>query len=317
MNTKITPKDFFLHLGATIVLYASAIALINLAISIINYAVPDPLAGYFYSSSVAWPISMLVVLVPLLYVIEWLINRDVRITPEKRDIWIRRWRIYLTLFLSGALIVGDLIALLNTYLSGEITARFAYKVLAILIIAGVIFKYYALERWEGIRNRALWQKVMAWAGIVIVLTGIIGGFLVVGSPKTQRTLRFDQQRVNDLSNIQWQIINHWQRVGKLPVSLSELTDPISGNIIPNDPETDAPYEYRAKASTTFELCANFGLPTRDDKGRGEYGRGGISYPTIIYPGDRDSNWNHQAGRTCFERKIDPERYPPTPKQPVR
>jgi hypothetical protein len=33
-----------------------------------------------------------------------------------------------------------------------------------------------------------------------------------------------------------------------------------------------------------------------------YGKGGIE----------DSNWAHGAGNTCFEREIDPERYPPYP-----
>ena len=65
MNPKTTPRDFFLHLGATIALYAAATALINLSFSIIDYLQPDALANYFSASSIAWPISMLVVLAPI------------------------------------------------------------------------------------------------------------------------------------------------------------------------------------------------------------------------------------------------------------
>ena len=133
MTPKTTPKDFFLHLGAVVALYASAIALINLCFSIVNYYNPDALGPAISArASIAWPVSMLVVLIPVLYVLEWLIGRDLIRSPEKREIWIRRWRIYLTLFLAGATIVGDLIALINTYLNGEVTSRFIYKILIVL-----------------------------------------------------------------------------------------------------------------------------------------------------------------------------------------
>src|SRR6185369_13216035 len=142
MTPKTTPKDFFLHLGATVALYAAAVALINLWFSLINYYFPDVLAGYFYGNSVALPISSLVILVPILYLLEWLIIKDIRKMPEKADIWVRRWRIYLTLFLATILMAGDLIALINTFLNGEITARFVWKVVVILLVAGCVGKYY-------------------------------------------------------------------------------------------------------------------------------------------------------------------------------
>ena len=82
-TTKTTPKDFFLHLSATLALYVSAGALINLLFSVINYYFPDQLAGYFYANAVAWPISMLIILIPTLYVLEYLINRDITKVPEK------------------------------------------------------------------------------------------------------------------------------------------------------------------------------------------------------------------------------------------
>ena len=318
MNNHTTPKDFFLHLSATVVLYAVAIALINLSFSVINYFRPDQLAGYFSSGSVAWPISMLVVLVPILYVLEWLIKRDIVRMPEKKDIWIRRWRIYLTLFLAGALIVGDLIALINVYLSGEITARFGWKILAILIIAGAIFKYYILERLETYSRRALLQRTIAWVGVVLVIVAIVGGFAAVGSPSTQRAIRFDQRRVSDLSNLQWQVISYWQNKGSLPASLADLEDPISGSGMVKDPETEAPYGYVRKSATTFELCADFSRVSQDLAGRGDYGYGGgLMFPTrSYYPSPDGEQWTHEAGNVCFERTIDPDRYPVNPK-PVR
>lgn len=323
MNTQTTPKDFFLHLGATVALYIAIGSLINLAFSIINYFNPDQLAGYFYGASIAWPISMLIVLIPILYLLEWMINRDIKSVPEKANIWIRRWRIYLTLFLAVILIAGDLIFLINTYLSGEITSRFVYKVIFTLFVAGSVGKYYFFSLYPhfkpfGVTNFD-WAKTArtlnAWFGIIIAVATIVTGFVIVGSPAKQRAIRFDQQRINDLSNIQWQIINYWQSKGSLPLSLEDMNDNLSGINIPTDPETKSKYEYIKKTTTSFELCAVFGQPSQDLEGRGSFGGSydmAVSYPSY-YPGQESDTWDHQAGKTCFERKIDPDRYPVTPK----
>ncbi len=313
---KTTPRDFFLQLGATIVLYVSAIALVNLAFSIINYAFPDVLAGSFYTGSIAWPISTLIVLVPLLYVLEWVIGKDLKAAPEKDALWIRRWRIYVTLFLTAATIAGDLITLINVYINGEITERFVYKFLAVLVIFAVIFVYYLLERMPG-KKKA--QKILAWTGIVIVLAAIVGGFLIVGSPYKQRAIKLDNQRVNDLQSLQWQIVSYWQQKEKLPATLAALKDPISSVRIPTDPETKKDYEYTVKGPASFELCALFGSKVEDMSGRGDSygGRGWYPASSSAFPMYYDEgvieSWKHDVGHTCFTRTIDPDKYPPIEK----
>lgn len=316
MNNKTTPKDFFLHLGATIALYAAAVALINLSFSVINYLRPDALASYFYAGSIAWPISMLIVLIPTLYILELLLVRDIRRTPEKKDLWIRRWRIYLTLFLSGATIIGDVIALINTYLSGEITSRFVYKVLALLIVCGLIFAYYLLARMIAEEKGRLARRIIAVIGLVAVVAAIVLGFVIVGSPGKQRALRFDSQRVSDLQNIQWQVINYWQRKEAMPAKLSDTSDLISGYVTPNDPETGQPYEYAVTGKTSFDLCATFSLPSQDLKNRGAYygGMGGDYATDMPYPGPSQDIWKHGEGRACFKKTIDPDQFPPTSKR---
>ncbi|MDD5165057.1 MAG: DUF5671 domain-containing protein [Candidatus Pacebacteria bacterium] len=321
MNTKTTPKDFFLHLGATVALYVAVGALINLSFSVINYYFPDALAGYFYGNAVAWPISILVVLVPILYVLEWLINSDIKKIPEKADLMIRKWRIYLTLFLTVVLIGGDLIALINTYLNGEITSRLVLKVILVLLVAGSVGKYYYFSLNTTHRWAHLARRINAWFGLVLVITAIVVGFIAVGSPAKQRAMRFDSQRINDLSTIQWRVVSYWQQKGKLPVALTELNDSISGFILPTDPDTKTTYEYSITLATStksmpaFALCATFGTASQDLSGRGAYG-GGVAYPGMAYevsvsarPGGGISDvWGHEAGRTCFDRTIDPDIY---------
>lgn len=305
-QNKTTPKDFFYHLTATVSLYLGLIALINLCFSSINYYFPDKLAGYFSSNDIAWPISMLIVLVPILFVLEWLIKKDIKSIPEKAEIWIRRWRIFTTLFLTGAVIAGDLVVLINTYLNGEISSRFVFKVLAIIIILGIVFAYYILEK---INPSSKGKTVLSYVGLVIVMASIVVGFITVGSPTKQRNIRFDNQRISDLQSIQSNVVSSWQQKGKLPEKLGDLNDALYGITIPSDPEDSSDYVYNVKSDKSFEVCAKFALKSEDTKGRGTYGAGygyDVSYPT--YVGDT-TNWKHEAGLACFTRTIDPDKYP--------
>jgi hypothetical protein len=146
----------------------------------------------------------------------------------------------------------------------------------------------------------------------------------MGSPAKQRQLRLDDRRVSDLQNIQYQVINYWQQKEKLPAKLSDLANPLTGYSLPVDPEFEKgnAYEYFVKGDLRFELCATFAMPM--PKGWREYGNVGIAMPSVpvydksvsnIYPygGGVNESWDHQAGRTCFERTIDKDIYPPFPK----
>ena len=112
-----------------------------------------------------------------------------------------------------------------------------------LIVAGVIFAYYLYDLRRDVGQKSSQMKMLVWAVSFGVLASIIGGFFIIGSPFTLRMKRFDERRVNDLQNIQYQIVNFYQRKGVLPNSLDELKDPLSGFNIPLDPDTNASYEY--------------------------------------------------------------------------
>ncbi|MDE2188628.1 MAG: hypothetical protein KGJ35_02790 [Patescibacteria group bacterium] len=304
---KTTPRDFFMHLGATIALYVSAIALMNLGFAVVNKALPDTLAPYFSVSSIIWPVSLLIVLVPILYVIEWTLIRDITKMPEKRDLWIRRWRIYLTLFLTGATIAGDLIALINTYLNGEVTERFIWKVVIVFVVSAVVFVYYLLMR---NRSSSRWTTVLAWIGLVLALAAIVGGFIIVGSPAKQRAIRFDQQRITDLQNLQSQIISYWQNNGKLPATTSLASIIQYGSIV--DPDTKKPYQYQSTTTNSFELCADFALPSSEENQAGVY-----NMPVVPAGATSNYDWTHPAGNYCFARTVDSKLYPLNPKPASR
>jgi hypothetical protein len=79
----------------------------------------------------------------------------------------------------------------------------------------------------------------------IALVAIIYGIVLVGTPSEQRAKRMDSQRINDLRNIQNEVVyTHWQNKGDIPSKLEEMNDPISGFIVPTDPETKENYTYK-------------------------------------------------------------------------
>jgi hypothetical protein len=307
---KVTPKDFFLWAGAMVALYASTIAFITLIFSYLDYVYPDQLTYYMsdpYASGVSYEMASLIVLFPIFLVLMRLVRRDIERDPPRSELWIRRWALYLTLFVAGATMAGDLITLIMYFFNGDVTLRFVLKVLVVLLVAGGGFLHFLADlRGHWIANPKKAQMV-GWAAGALVVVTIVAGFFIIGTPWQARLYRYDEQRVNDLQSIQYEIINYWQAKQELPASLGDLSDSIKGYGAPQDPQSGTAYEYRTTSTTAFELCATFNSPTH--MGSPEQA---VTRPYMV--GDTSDSWQHGAGRTCFSRTIDPELYPPFSKQ---
>jgi hypothetical protein len=310
---KLTPKDFFLYLGAMATLYWSAGSFITLLFAIVDTRFRDELQYYVdpYSGGIRFAIASLAVIFPISLLIFRAVKREALANPQKLLLPLRRWLYAVTIFVTAAALAGDLIALINSFLGGELTTRFVLKILAVLLVAGLIFWYCLLEirvkpdAPSRVRNEFLYGTA------ILVLAAIVYGFFVMGSPATIRKLRFDEQRVSDLQNIQWQVVNYLQQKGRFPKSLAELEDPISGYRSPTDPRSGEPYEFMLGEGYTFELCAIFEFSSRK-----ESEMSGASHPIKLWPdGLFNENWEHDAGRVCFERTVDTDLYPVRPKTP--
>jgi hypothetical protein len=314
--SKTSPKDFFLWLGAIIALYGSVISLITLLFEYVNYAFPDALAGYGdpYGGAIRAAMAAVIVLVPTMLVLLRIIRGTIVAEPGKANIWVRRWALVLTLFIAVITILIDLITLINTFLGGEISVRFELKAALILLIAlGVFLHFLADLKGYWISNPKRGNRV-GFGVAVLAVAVIASGFFLIGSPTHVRNLRFDDQKVSDLQNLQYQIINYWQIKHALPAHLPALLDSVSGNTIPQDPQSDLAYTYKVVSPLKFQLCATFNLPTPDTAGKGGFNGGTLmpaTYPSMMADGTADS-WQHGAGTVCFDRTIDPQRYPPTP-----
>ncbi|MCX6702603.1 MAG: DUF5671 domain-containing protein [Candidatus Wolfebacteria bacterium] len=299
METQKTyPRDVFMNLLNTIALYISTFSVLSLIFDYINIAFPDPLNYFDPSGSIRWSLSLFIIVFGVFLWTAKFIEKDLARNPGKNDLKLRRWLIYLTIFLSALLLIGNLVALIYNFLGGEFTTPFLLKVLSVFAVGGLVFWYYLydLKKTPGDFNSK--AKLVIWSSLGLAALVVIYGFFAVGSPFKQRQIRFDEQRVSDLQNIQGQAVYFWQQKNKLPQSLADLTDSISGFKAPGDPDTKQAYEYKITGILSFELCGNFNLSSGDS-------RLNAAKPLGV---NNNDNWNHDAGRVCFSRNIDPELY---------
>src|SRR4029079_15551049 len=121
-----------------------------------------------------------------------------------------------------------LITLVYVFLDGEITMRFVLKVAIVLLVASAVFVHFMADMW------GFWTKYPSRARSVGIATGILvvlsiaAGFVIVGSPSSVRLQRLDEQKINDLQNIQYSITSFYQSKGRLPDTLAETVDPLGG-----------------------------------------------------------------------------------------
>jgi len=304
-----TPKDFFVWFGAMLSLYWAAIAFIFLFFNYINYTWPNALSylpNNPYDSGIGFQMASIVVFLPVYMVLAWLIRHDIAADPTRKDIWVRRWALILTLFIAGITMAGDLVTVLAAFFGGEeLTGAFLLKVVFLFMVAAVAFMHFIADYRGYWEQQPQYRRRVCWGvGILAVLT-IATGFVLFGSPSAARQYRFDEQRVSDLQAIQSQVTYYYQQKRELPPTLASLNSATLGFSVPSDPVSNAPYEYKLSSALSFELCATF-----ERQSLGKNAANELSGPY----GRAQDTWDHAEGRTCFTRTIDPAFYPPSPTQ---
>ncbi|MBY0328799.1 hypothetical protein K2Q02_01760 [Patescibacteria group bacterium] len=323
---KLTPYFFFITLGVLIALITSVSAFLNLIFETLNHAFPDVLTDSYQSGYYSYAfdairsaLSILIIFFPIYLILENRWYKAATKTLSHFDEILRRWAIYLILFMASLTVLIDLVILVQYFVSGEITTRFILKVAVTLVTAALVGWYY-IRRLSNPSEKK-WNIVVTSIATVLVIASIVWAFSVIGGPASQRTLRLDQRRLEDLQSIQYSVINYWQQSEMLPKDLATLSTPLSNYTVPRDPEFQKgmQYEYRALDSKSFELCATFAAPLPEGwvPGQGYSGSSPLMMEDTTsssFPGSAQNNtWAHEIGRTCYTRTIDPVFYPPFPK----
>ncbi len=327
---KLSPKFFFVSLFILVWLITTVTSLLNLVFGLLDKKFPDILnATYAYGyntyefSAIRGSLATLIVIFPIFLVVSHFWTKLVEGKLGRIDLTIKKWMLYLIVFLASIAITVDLITLVRYFVEGEITTRFILKVVTTLVVALLVGLYY-LSELRNENNKKLVRIVCAAIASLFVVVAIVTGFMTIGSPAKQRLLRFDERRIQDLQSIQGQVVTYWQQKEILPENLAALASPLTGYSVPVEPEFESgkQYEYYVKGDLTFELCATFALPM--PKGWREYSKGGIEPMPLVYEGrdgavssypypgpfGTNESWDHSEGRTCFERTIDTDIFQP-------
>jgi hypothetical protein len=304
VRPKASAKDVLLNLGAFISLYILVGNLLGLLFTIINTAYPKITENYNYfgSSSISWPVATLVVLFPIFIILMWLLEKEYRVEPERQNSFAHKGLTYVTLFIAGLVLAGDLVTVVYYFIDGqELTTGFLLKVLVLFIIVSSIFIYFVSDLKGKLtkKSRIIWRFV---AGVILV-SSIVWGFSVLGSPRTQRLYKYDQQKVNDLQVIDNRITSFYSNKGYLPKNIDDIVSYENYYIAQVDSQNQKPYEYVKISDIKYNLCAEFNKASPDAAKSTNYTR------PFEY-----TSWTHSAGHYCFDQTINPNTYSkPVPK----
>lgn len=135
--------EAFLYLLLFTTLYSSAYSLGSLLFEFIELAFPDPASRAVWApSQVRWAISTLVIAFPVFAYVTMRIAHLLSADPTRRGSPVRKWLTYIAALIAALIVIGDLVALVYSVLSGELTIRFVLKAVVVGAIAGGIFTYY-------------------------------------------------------------------------------------------------------------------------------------------------------------------------------
>jgi hypothetical protein len=285
-------RDAFFYLLSFSTLATWTTALGSMLFQFIDRWLPDPVAiRQFYGvrTVVTWQMASIAVAFPIFLLVMRTILQEAQDRPERLQSGVRKWLTYIALLLTAGAIICDLIWFLDYFLTGELTSRFVLKALTVMLICAAVFVYYLGSlHWDRETEVATAKRRSLKFGIAaaaVVVTALLIGFGVAGTPAAQRRIEADRRRVQDLRAIAMAVHSWHQRPANsaqaLPSTLPELTGKGVLRSQTLDPETARLYEYQVKPKNQYELCAVFSEPQEEDQVR------------------QTQFWYHGKGRTCF------------------
>lgn len=262
---------------------------------IINKHIVDVLNQYrgrFSSDQLKFAISALIISAPIFYFTTRQIFKSLFSGALDKDSQIRKWLTYLILLISSVVMTGWFIAVVNSFLDGELTLKFILKALTAVGIAAIIFTFYLYdikrENVAGVKDNVI--KIYFYGSLVLIIAVFVGAFFIIESPGETRDRKIDDEVLRKLNRLDSSVRSYYIENEKLPVDFDEL---MTEFIYLDDEDfensaTGERFEYTAKEAKIYEICASFRVPSRDPD---------------VYMDAYSKEWKHGEGRQCFERKI--------------
>jgi hypothetical protein len=295
-----TAKHFVLQLGSLISLYLSLSFFLVLAFGCINLLFPDTLDSIWEveqaGSSIRLGFAIVSVFFPTYIILTRLVNKNRRESEDSSYLGLTKWLIYLSLLVSGLVLLGDLVAVIMGFLEGELTFRFILKALAVFVVIGGAFYYYIQDAKGYWLDREKQSIVYGVVASTLIAATLVGALMQIPNPAQVREQKVDSEMISDLQDIQWRTQDYYQANQALPADLTSLYGEFA---VPTAPENKPDYVYEVTGDTTFKLCATFNFDSNTVSQNYAADR------IMMAPGFAGNyNWDYKAGEWCFERVIE-------------
>ncbi|MFA6466575.1 MAG: DUF5671 domain-containing protein [Patescibacteria group bacterium] len=293
-------KYAFLYLLSLVALVFMSISVGIIVFQIINKEIIDIINNYaasYNDGAMKFAISAIIVAAPIYYFTSRQIYKNLFAGNLDKDAGVRKWLTYFIMLISVVVMIGFLIATINSFLDGDLTTKFILKTLTALIISGTVFSFYFYDiRREEVQAKK--DKVIslyAWISLVVVVVVFIFSWFNVDSPQETRKIKIDSEITNDLNQIHWAIRDYYTLNNSLPENIQILASDTEKRMITmdniNNPSTGKVYEYTIIAADEYKICTDFLNSNLDNKDNNSYAYYGSD---LIL---------HDAGYECFSRKV--------------
>ncbi len=296
-NTNNSAKFAFFYLLSLVALVFTSVAIGMIIFQIINKTVVDELSlapGGFVQDALRFAISAIIIAGPIYFVMMWLVNKNLLTGKLDKESGIRKWLTYFIMLVSAVVMIGWLIATINSFLNGELTVKFILKSVTAILISALIFSFYLydIRRGDVSRNNNI-IRAYYYGSMAIALAALAASFFFIDSPQTVRQQKFDQTIINKFSQIDNAVNAYYGENKKLPADLNVLLNGGSTYyIVENDvtdPTTGKMFDYKITAKDNYQLCTTFKTKNKSQ-----------ANDKSVYV---DTHWLHDSGYQCLKQRV--------------
>lgn len=298
-NNKNSAKFAFYYMLSLVALIFTALPSGMIVFQIINKYISDSLdqfSGQFSADSLKFAISALIIAAPIYYLVMRQIQKNLSAGELDKESAVRKWLTYFILFIAACITLGWFIALVNSFLNGELTFKFILKVITVTVITASIFVFYFYDiRREiaaGKKDRLV--RIYFYGSLFAILAIFISALTMIDSPARTRDRNLDNLALDKFSRIESAANDYYSRHKKLPAKLADLLVNEGGNVFLTEKDllnevSGEKFQYQITGADSYELCATFKTSNKNEDNRlGVYGPQG---------------WPHDAGWQCLKRTV--------------
>jgi hypothetical protein len=277
-KTYVSAREAFLYIVMFALLGLVSFNLGSLLFALIDDAIADvldPSTPQALHDQIRGALAALSVAAPLLAGFGWYIARERRANPAMQQSRVRKWLTYVTLMAAALVFVGDLIALVYSFLSGDLSERLLLKLIVVAVIAAGIFVFF-LRDVEAAkpRGRLGAGPLLAALGAVAVVAAAVAGYWSIEDPIAVRELRLDDARLETMRKIAAAAQCAYNFTGRVPASYGDIRTAFEEErtvayagcyAVSFAARDESEVDYRADGPAHIRLCAPFLRASRESK----------------------------------------------------